>query len=151
MHILSLRNAYFMPTKYKLSRFEINVTQLTKSFFLHSGSLKFRQFNCFGPWNTPIYGTLIQIRTNFPGMSQANAPEIKISKKYWMSFPEICLWHAPENWNFGKISGWVSEGTTWSSFVSWNHMVKIMVFQTPIVNQECILKICPKFQFSGHE
>jgi len=37
----------------------------------------------------------------------SSCPEIEISRKNWMSFPEIGLWHAPENWNFGKISGWV--------------------------------------------
>ena len=25
----------------------------------------------------------------------------------WMTFPEIGLTHAPENWNFRKFSGWV--------------------------------------------
>ena len=44
---------------------------------------------------------------NFPEIGPAHAPEIEISKKYWMSFPEIGLCHTPENWNFGKISGWV--------------------------------------------
>ena len=28
-------------------------------------------------------------------------------RKKWMSFPDIRLCHTPENWNFGKISGWV--------------------------------------------
>jgi len=41
---------------------------------------------------------------NFPEIGPANAPEIEISKKYWMSFPEIGLCHASENCNFGKIS-----------------------------------------------
>jgi len=34
---------------------------------------------------------------NFPEIGQAHAPEIKIWKKYWMSFPEIRLCHTPEN------------------------------------------------------
>jgi len=34
---------------------------------------------------------------NFPEIGPAHAPEIEISKKYWMSFPEIRLCHTPEN------------------------------------------------------
>ena len=33
--------------------------------------------------------------------------KLKFRKKYWMSFPEICLCPAPENWIFGNVSGWV--------------------------------------------
>ena len=39
---------------------------------------------------------------NFPEIGQAHAPEIESSKKYWISFPEIRLYHTPENWNFEK-------------------------------------------------
>ena len=42
---------------------------------------------------------------NFPEIGPAHAPEIEISKKYWMSFPEIGLRYAPENRNFDKNSG----------------------------------------------
>ena len=28
---------------------------------------------------------------NFPDIGPAHAPKSEISKKYWMSFPEICL------------------------------------------------------------
>ena len=47
-------------------------------------------------------------KLNFREIGPAYAPEIEISKKYWISFPEIGLCQAPENWNFVKISGWVS-------------------------------------------
>ena len=33
---------------------------------------------------------------NFREIGPAYAPEIAISKKYWMSFPEIRLYHARE-------------------------------------------------------
>ena len=33
---------------------------------------------------------------NFREIGTANAPEIEISKKYWMSFPEISPAYAPE-------------------------------------------------------
>ena len=33
---------------------------------------------------------------NFPEIGPAYAPKIKISKIYWMSFPEIGLCHTPE-------------------------------------------------------
>jgi len=61
----------------------------------------------YGAWNRPTYGKLIQIWMNFSEIGPAPAPETKISKKCWTSFPEIRLCHAPENWNFGKIFGWV--------------------------------------------
>jgi len=34
---------------------------------------------------------------NFPEIGPVLAPEIEISKKYWMSFPEIRLCHTPKN------------------------------------------------------
>ena len=40
---------------------------------------------------------------NFPENGPAHAPEIEISKKYLMSFPELRLCQTPENVTFGKI------------------------------------------------
>ena len=36
-------------------------------------------------------------KLNFREIGPAYAPEIEISKKYWISFPEIGLCQAPEN------------------------------------------------------
>ena len=60
----------------------------------------------FGTWARPISGKQIQwsiseFSLKFRG--KGRALEIQISKKYWMSFPEID--QTPENWKFGKISG----------------------------------------------
>ena len=79
-------------------------------------------------WHRPIFGKLIQIRAfsrkiilnelrgvtqiwmNFPenGLAHTHSTNTEVLMKFlWMSFPEIDLGHAPENWNFGEISGWV--------------------------------------------
>ena len=56
-----------------------------------------------GASQRPISGKLIQIWTSFPENGLAHAPEIEISKKYWMSFPEVRLYQTPKNVTFGKI------------------------------------------------
>ena len=62
-------------------------------------------------------GTLKIFADEFSGNRSSSCPgnsPIRVStwsghiwRKNWMSCPEIGLCHAPENWNFGKISGWV--------------------------------------------
>ena len=44
-----------------------------------------------------------KLMDEFSRNRSSSCPEIENSKKDWMSLPEISLWHAPENWNFGKF------------------------------------------------
>jgi len=83
-----------------------------------------------GAWYRPISGKLIQIWTtfpeiarapifhknwiltknwlmNFPKIGPAHTPEIKISKKYWTSCPEIRLSPGKTANSGWEISGWV--------------------------------------------
>ena len=59
-----------------------------------------------GTWGCPG-GTHKKLMDEFSRNKSSSCPGNWSFKKNWMSFPEIGLCHAPENWNFGKISGWV--------------------------------------------
>ena len=64
-------------------------------------------------WLIPRYFTKSELAlieflwVSFPKIGLAYDPTIENSKKYWISFQEIGP-HAPENWNYGKTSGWFS-------------------------------------------
>ena len=103
----------------------------------------------FGAWARPISGKLIQLSIlEFRGLTQTvswklriwtGSPEIGpahapifyknwIIKFAWMSFPEIGLCKVPQNWNFGRKSGWVFQDSPirvkWCAIINIKFLVK---------------------------
>ena len=62
------------------------------------------------PWKMAIFDTVFDDFWQFLTLKILVTKFSKIrilAVQIWTSFPEIGLCHAPENWNFGKISGWI--------------------------------------------
>ena len=134
-----------------------------------------RQYYNFGVWHRRIPGKLIQNRAcsqkmtfkEFRHVTQTDiwknwkvtheklmvefssnrSSSLEFRKKYWMSFPEKGLCHNPDNWNFGKISGWVFRDLpirvkylyTWLSF-NRTRSTGSWLWKDEIILNEVILK-----------
>ena len=72
------------------------------------------------PWKMAIFDTVFDDFWQFLTLKILVTKFSKIrilAVQIWTSFPEIGLCHAPENWNFGKTSGWVFQDLS----ISVNH------------------------------
>ena len=74
-----------------------------------------------------------------PEIGLARALEITISKKYWMSFQEISLCYAPENWDFAKIFGGIFQdlairGKGSSTFIPLDHPLSTWLTETKLIS-----------------